>query len=1205
LIVTGSIESTTGLTGSLLGTASYTNQALSSSFALTASYAANVPATASYALQALSSSYALTASYLDNYTPPFPFTGSAIITGSLIVTGSITSTQGFTGSLQGTASYANQTLTSSYLNTLNQDVTINGNVNINGTASIAYLNVTYESASVIYSSGSNQFGDATNDTQTLIGTTKISGSFEVTGSANIPSITGSLFGTASYANQALTASYALNGGVTQLLAGPNVTLSPTNGLGQVTVSATLSGSTIFNTATGSYGSFYDTTIQTNPIANVPRSMSFNSTDITNGVSISGSTNPFNTYIKTTNAGVYDIQFSAQVDKTDSGADEIVIWLRKNEIDLTDTATTLTLSGNNDKQVAAWNWFVTSAANDYYQIIWISADTNLRLLAETISATHPGIPSVIVTVNRVDQFLSNTGSFSGSFTGQFTGSLLGTASYADQALTASYASTYAPVFPFTGSAIITGSLGVTGSISNTTSVTTPIVNLTNTNNFLSGGGNTATLQALYQIQFKSSLNQMAEFNVASVNQINFTPYAGSLFSRQDFTFIAAAHTNQTAATNLSNFRIIGANKQWATGNITNQYWNYLTANTASFVGASTITSSYGLFVEAATAGTNATITNNFALGTTGRVQIKGSSSDLIDLGTNDGGFYNIKLAYNGVIGSTTGPIQLGNLGGNALGYYLPSNAAGSSVLANTWATGKITYQAYQHNFTFQSSANQSAEYSRLLITGGQVNFTSSISTQRFAYLTSPTIVFNTSNTVTSSYGLFVEAATAGTNATITNNYALGTNGNVIFDDSTSKMIWRAVPTIPSYSGIFLNVNPNSTNFTLANDGSGNTFLNGVSSVYIAANGTNVARFGATYQLHTPVAASSGALIKWQLTVPADTNQTLSTNIPNFRIIGANKQWATGNITNQYWNYLTANTASFVGASTVTSSYGLFVEAATAGTNATITNNYAAGFGGNVQIQGNLRMDASGYGLYLNTTNGGIWFSGALAMNISAGYLQVGVSFGGIALPDTRNIKFSTTGTGSKIGVSTIDKFAFWNATPIVQPTASTAIDTLLTNTGLRASGGGANFDTPITASIISASAFIGNLSGSATSASYATTSSYATNFVVEGTLVINETLTDSATINSSIVGSNNLFTQATGSYTSAFGKYTISNGSNARAGEFMTVWNGTTTTYTDTSTTDIGNTADITFTSAIVSSNIQIDAVAASSGWTIKMLTTFI
>lgn len=127
------------------------------------------------------------------------------------VTGSLTVTSGITGSLLGTSSWANDALTSSYLNTLNQDLTFNGNLTLNGTASVTYLNVTYESASVIYSSGSNQLGDDTNDTQTLIGRTIVTGSFEVTGSVNIPDLTGSLLGTASYANQALTASFALNG----------------------------------------------------------------------------------------------------------------------------------------------------------------------------------------------------------------------------------------------------------------------------------------------------------------------------------------------------------------------------------------------------------------------------------------------------------------------------------------------------------------------------------------------------------------------------------------------------------------------------------------------------------------------------------------------------------------------------------------------------------------------------------------------------------------------------------------------------------------------------------------------------------------------------------------------------------------------------------------------------------------------------------
>jgi len=44
------------------------------------------------------------------------------------------------------------------------------------------------------------------------------------------------------ASYATTASYALNGGVTQLIAGTNVTLSPAGGTGVVTVNAVLASS---------------------------------------------------------------------------------------------------------------------------------------------------------------------------------------------------------------------------------------------------------------------------------------------------------------------------------------------------------------------------------------------------------------------------------------------------------------------------------------------------------------------------------------------------------------------------------------------------------------------------------------------------------------------------------------------------------------------------------------------------------------------------------------------------------------------------------------------------------------------------------------------------------------------------------------------------------------------------------------------------
>jgi hypothetical protein len=176
--------------------------------------------------------------------------------------------------------------------------------------------------------------------------------------------------------------------------------------------------------------------------------------------------------------------------------------------------------------------------------------------------------------------------------------------------------------------------------------------------------------------------------------------------------------------------------------------------------------------------------------------------------------------------------------------------------------------------------------------------------------------------------------------------------------------------------------------------------------------------------------------------------------------------------------------------------------------------------------------------------------------------------------------------------------------------------LFTTASSAIGGGGVSGDYVTTASF---NAYTGsNTSQFAGTSSFALTASYVagtvqnainaqsgSNFVITNTLSLNGTLTDTATINSTIVGSNNLFQQATGSRTSAHGKYTLYKGTSARAGEFVTVWNGTSTEYYDNSTRDIGNTTDITFQSLIVTGQIQINAVAASSGWTVKMITTYL
>lgn len=148
--------------------------------------------------------------------------------------------------------------------------------------------------------------------------------------------------------------------------------------------------------------------------------------------------------------------------------------------------------------------------------------------------------------------------------------------------------------------------------------------------------------------------------------------------------------------------------------------------------------------------------------------------------------------------------------------------------------------------------------------------------------------------------------------------------------------------------------------------------------------------------------------------------------------------------------------------------------------------------------------------------------------------------------------------------------------------------------------------------VTATAFSGSLYGTA---SWAASSSNAinainaessSNFVVTSTLSIDGTKTDVHSVLSTIVGSNNLYTVPTGSYTAFFGKYTAYKSTNARAGEFIAVWNDALpVVYTDVSTTDIGNTSDISFTATLVGNDIQVNADALSSGWTVKMLGTFI
>ena len=146
----------------------------------------------------------------------------------------------------------------------------------------------------------------------------------------------------------------------------------------------------------SYGNFYDTTIQTNPTASTPNKMRFNST------ADSKTINVVNGDVTVDYDGLYNIQFSAQLDKTDSGADDVDIWLRYNGVDVDWSNTRIELTGNNAKSVAAWNFYQAMTASSYFNIMWSSPDTDVRLYSEGTqqNPTRPAIPSVILTVDKI-------------------------------------------------------------------------------------------------------------------------------------------------------------------------------------------------------------------------------------------------------------------------------------------------------------------------------------------------------------------------------------------------------------------------------------------------------------------------------------------------------------------------------------------------------------------------------------------------------------------------------------------------------------------------------------------------------------------------------------------------------------------------------------------------------------------------------------
>lgn len=148
-----------------------------------------------------------------------------------------------------------------------------------------------------------------------------------------------------------------------------------------------------------YGGFSDYTDQTQAAINTAQAITFNTTDVSRGVSVVS-----NSQLTVSYTGIYNLMWSGQFVNTDSQIQDVDVWIRINGTDVVGSTGRVSVPnrhGSIDGHVLpAWNYFLTLNANDYVQLYWAVTSTSVSLQTNAASAWAPSTASVIATLNRV-------------------------------------------------------------------------------------------------------------------------------------------------------------------------------------------------------------------------------------------------------------------------------------------------------------------------------------------------------------------------------------------------------------------------------------------------------------------------------------------------------------------------------------------------------------------------------------------------------------------------------------------------------------------------------------------------------------------------------------------------------------------------------------------------------------------------------------
>jgi hypothetical protein len=149
-----------------------------------------------------------------------------------------------------------------------------------------------------------------------------------------------------------------------------------------------------------YGAFSSYTSQSTT-ANTATLLTLSTTDFSNDVSINGSK------ITVNNAGIYNLQFSVQVQNLDNAPQDMYIWLKQNGTDIVGSTGVIGLParknpGDPSHDIKGWNYFLSMNAGDYVQIYWSPtiATFTIQTYAASGTPTKPSTASVVATLSFV-------------------------------------------------------------------------------------------------------------------------------------------------------------------------------------------------------------------------------------------------------------------------------------------------------------------------------------------------------------------------------------------------------------------------------------------------------------------------------------------------------------------------------------------------------------------------------------------------------------------------------------------------------------------------------------------------------------------------------------------------------------------------------------------------------------------------------------